>query len=300
MKKVSEISQNIESTTVSQCSQIKPYLTTLSSSKAAWNGIVVEHNVDSAIDAHETIAPGHLVTVHYGNSATLEWTAEGRTKRAIFAPGDITINPFRNSVKPQWEERAEFILVAIEPQLITRIADESMPTGRIEMVMRFDVRDPLIEHIALALMSEVEQGGLTNRLYAESLANALAFHLVKNYSASPSHTQVYSGGLSPRQLQRAIDYINDHLDQTISLTDLANAVEVSSSHFARAFKQSTGIPPHKYLTQQRIMRAKNLLSNTNLPLTEISLELGFSSQGHFTTVFRQLTGVTPKSYRQAS
>jgi AraC family transcriptional regulator len=167
------------------------------------------------------------------------------------------------------------------------------------MAMHFGMRDPLIEQIAIALVNEVKQGGLTNRLYAESLSLALAFHLVKNYSAFPSSTQVRSGRLSPRQLQRAIDYINEHIDQTISLADLANAVEVSSSHFARAFKQSTGTAPHKYLTQQRIARAKSLLSNTNLPLAQIALELGFSSQGHFTTVFRQLTGITPKSYREA-
>jgi AraC family transcriptional regulator len=290
---------NVEPKAKSHSSQIKPYLMTLSSSEMAWNGIVVEHNVDLATDTHEVISPAHLLAIHRGHSATLEWTIDGCTNRRLFTPGDININPFGNCVLPKWEERAEFILLALEPQILSRVGEESVRGGQVELLVNFGVRDPLIEQIALTLMSEVEQGELTNRLYAESLTNALAFHLVKNYSASLSNIPVYSGGLAPRQLQRAIDYINAHLDQAISLTEIADAVGVSSHHFARAFKQSTGIAPHKYLTHCRIEHAKNLLASTDLPLAEIAYRLGFSSQGHFTTVFRQLSGVTPKSYKKA-
>lgn len=287
----------VEPTAKNHSSQIKPYLTNLSSSKAAWNGIIVERNLDLATDAHEVISPAHLLAIHYGRSATLEWMND-RTKRELFTKGDININPFGNSVKPQWQQPAEFILLALEPQFLARVAQESVRGGQVEMFLRFKVRDPLIEQIAIALITEVEQGELTNRLYAESLTNALAFHLVKHYSTSGSNIRVYKGGLSP-QMQTAINYINHNLNRTISLAEIADAVGVSSHHFARAFKQSTGIAPHKYLTQRRLECAKSLLSDPKVPLAEIAFRLGFSSQAHFTTVFRQSLGITPKSYSKA-
>lgn len=289
----------VKSTQTSNPSQSKPYLTALSSSKAAWSGIIVEHVVDLTTEAHAVSYPAHMLSVHHMQKATLEWTAESRTQSALYTSGDINITPAGFSVIPRWEEPSEFTLLTLKPQLINRVAQESTRGGRVEVIPRYHTRDPLMEQIALALISEVEGGGLTNRLYAESLATALAFHLVKDYSAFTSNTHTYSGGLSSRQLACAIDYINSHLDQTISLVEIADTVEVSSSHFARAFKQSTGIAPHKYLTERRIERAKSLLTDTNLPLAEIAFRLGFSSQGHFTTVFRQLLGTTPKSYRKA-
>jgi AraC family transcriptional regulator len=296
-------SRFVELAAKNHASQIKPYLTTLSSSKAAWDGILVEHDVDSTLDVHEVTSPAHLIAVHYGQAASLEWTTNGRTQRSRFTPGVVNINPFGYSLKQQWHERAEFILLALDPQLFEHVAEESLQGSRAELILRFEVHDPLIEQIALTLMGEIAQDKFMNRLYAESLTNSLAFHLVRNYSVTPSdassNTHVYSGGLTPRQLQRAIEYINSHLDQSISLVEIANAVEISSSHFARAFKRSTGIPPHKYLTQQRVEQAKTLLANSKLSLAEIAFHLGFSSQGHFTTVFRQWTEMTPNFYRKS-
>jgi AraC family transcriptional regulator len=104
------------------------------------------------------------------------------------------------------------------------------------------------------------------------------------------------GGLTPLQLRRVRDSIETRLDQDISLAQLANDCGLSTSHFARAFARSTGIPPHRWLTRRRVERAKELM-HTDATLAEIALMCGFSDQSHLTRVFAQVAGVTPGRWR---
>jgi AraC family transcriptional regulator len=108
-----------------------------------------------------------------------------------------------------------------------------------------------------------------------------------------------AGGELPKiKLRYAIEFINDNLGRNISLAEIAANVEMSPFHFARMFKRSMGLAPHQYVLEQRIDRAKTLLSETALSLTEIAYRLGFASQSHFTAVFRRLTSTTPEAYRK--
>jgi len=94
-------------------------------------------------------------------------------------------------------------------------------------------------------------------------------------------------------------YIEEHLADEISLSSLARLVQLSPFHFSRAFKDSFGMPPHRYLTSRRIERAKTLLAERKLSVTEIGLGVGFSETSSFTSVFRKLTGETPTEYRRS-
>ena len=105
------------------------------------------------------------------------------------------------------------------------------------------------------------------------------------------------GGLPPRALRRVREYIEGHLEETISIETLAAIVGLSMYHFARAFKQSEGLTPHDYLVQRRVRRAQELLASTDLPLSEIALASGFSDQSHCARRFREHVGITPSSYR---
>jgi AraC-like DNA-binding protein len=105
------------------------------------------------------------------------------------------------------------------------------------------------------------------------------------------------GGLTPRALQRIRDYIEEHLAENIELETLAEIAGLSKWHFARAFKQSVGTPPHFYLIQRRLERAQELLAETDLSLGQIALKSGFSDQSHFSRRFRMFVGVTPRSFR---
>ena len=95
-----------------------------------------------------------------------------------------------------------------------------------------------------------------------------------------------------------LDYIEAHLGEDTSLRQLAELVRLSPDHFAALFRQSIGLPPHRYVLERRIVRAKELLAGDRLTLAEIGYALGYTSQPHFITMFRKLTGMTPGAYRK--
>lgn len=104
-------------------------------------------------------------------------------------------------------------------------------------------------------------------------------------------------GLTHTQLQQVLDYIHTHLDRDLSLTELAGVINISPTYFASLFKQAMGIAPHQYVIQQRVERAKLMLSKTDLAIADIALQVGFSSQSHLNQQFKRLTGMTPNQVR---
>ena len=126
---------------------------------------------------------------------------------------------------------------------------------------------------------------------------ALAVHLSRYRAATPSGLAVYRGGLPSARLRRVLDYIEVQLGGDTGLRRLAAIAGLSPHHFATAFRRSTGLPPHRYVLERRIERAKELLADPRRPLAEVACALGFPSQAHFTTVFRRLVGITPGAYR---
>ena len=107
----------------------------------------------------------------------------------------------------------------------------------------------------------------------------------------------HRGGLPPGNLRVVRGYVETHLHEKISLRSMAQQIRMSPYHFGRLFKQSTGLSPHQYLLEQRILKAKELLADHRLAIAEISQRLGFGSRAHFTTTFRQRAGTTPRQYR---
>jgi AraC-like DNA-binding protein len=106
------------------------------------------------------------------------------------------------------------------------------------------------------------------------------------------------GGLAPAALRRVREHISTHLHQTLGLSQLADIAELSVHHFSRAFRQSLGMPPHRYILSHRISKATQLMNDSDLPLSEIALVVGFSDQSHFTRVFSRATGETPALFRR--
>jgi transcriptional regulator GlxA family with amidase domain len=106
------------------------------------------------------------------------------------------------------------------------------------------------------------------------------------------------GGLSPAVLRRVKDHIEAHLDNNLALETLAALAGLSVHHFARSFRQSAGMSPHRYILQRRIKRASELLTNTDIPLAEIALAVGFSDASHFSRSFLDHVGLAPSEFRR--
>jgi AraC family transcriptional regulator len=139
---------------------------------------------------------------------------------------------------------------------------------------------------------------LGSRLYADSLALQLVIHLLRHHSiAGPPYVQRL-GTLPQYKLRRALEYIDNNLHAELTLDEIARCLSMSPFHFAHLFKRTTGLSPHRYVTQRKIERAKTLLSDTDMSITEVAQQVGYANMGHFSVVFHRLLGLTPTQYRR--
>jgi AraC-like DNA-binding protein len=158
--------------------------------------------------------------------------------------------------------------------------------------------DPVLFGLAQTLATAMAQPRSTTALFADCIALAFFAHIAHNYGDAPNVGRSARGGLAPWQFQRAAEFINAHLNEDPSVADLAKECGLSISHFGRAFRQTTGMPPHQWLTGQRVERAKALLSTGSLDLAEVAEACGFTDQSHFTRVFSRFVHVTPGRWRR--
>jgi len=149
-----------------------------------------------------------------------------------------------------------------------------------------------------AVDAELAAGGAGGRLAAESLANLLAVHLIRHVSAPRRPERGRDGVLPQGRLRAVVDYVEEYLDASPTLEQLAAVARLSVYHFARQFKRATGLPPHQFVIRRRVERAKQLLqTGGGFSLAEVAARVGFSDQSQFTHHFKRLVGVTPGQFR---
>jgi AraC family transcriptional regulator len=159
--------------------------------------------------------------------------------------------------------------------------------------------DPTLWGTGLKLRELLESPTLENQHYFETLGAVLGHELVRLYQGADRVETQARGGLAAWQQRIVAAYIDEHLADQISLATMAQLARLSPYHFCRAFRQSFGVPPHRYHTIRRIERAKVLLEKRPLSVTDIGLTLGFSETSSFTAAFRRATGLTPSGYHRS-
>uniref|UniRef100_UPI000BBC801A helix-turn-helix domain-containing protein n=1 Tax=Calothrix sp. NIES-2100 TaxID=1954172 RepID=UPI000BBC801A len=283
------------------CSKILPRSPLLSSYDANWDIVRLDHHRQPGYETPEHYCQQHIITISLEQSVKkVERVFNGKLQVEQISYGDVVLLPANTNHLSRWKSEAEFLVISLEPALFTRTAFETGELQGLELLPHFAAPDPLIQQIGLALQSELKSDSKGSRIYIESLTATLCIHLLKHYSASSQTIPQYSParGLSPLKLQQAISYIQDHLEQDLTLAEIAEVVSMSMYHFARLFKQSTGFAPHQYVINCRIEKAKKLLTRSEKTIEEICQQVGFQTQSHFTNVFRKLIGTTPKAYRE--
>jgi AraC family transcriptional regulator len=173
-------------------------------------------------------------------------------------------------------------------------APSSVETSLIPSLL---VRDPFLVELAKTLYRESLDGSLST-LFTQSVATLTATHLLRSYSNRMPATASLKGGMGPSRERRVLAYIEEHLNESISLEDLAQVAEISPNYLIALFRQSMGMTPHKYVIQMRVERARALLKQKQLTLLEIAQHCGFLDQSQFTTVFRRYAGVAPGHFRR--
>lgn len=265
--------------------------------RAAWSGIALKHARMLAGEAPEHRSIDHEIAIPLEGGFTARLYSATGTRRVRFSTvGQTSILPAGQIIAASAEREIEYLSLFISPALFGRVAEEAGLGGEVELIENCGARDPIIKQIGLALMAESQSQQPAGRLYAESLGNVLAVHLLRHYS-SRRPVETKSGGLAGHRLRRVREFVRENLSRDLGLMEIAEVADLSPFHFARAFKQTMGLTPHQYLTNQRIEQAKRLLDTTDLPLVQISLAAGFKNQSHFTTIFRRLTSMTPGAYR---
>jgi AraC family transcriptional regulator len=187
----------------------------------------------------------------------------------------------------------------LRPEFLSQIAHESVNPDKVEVDLAYihPRIDPLVWQIGLSLATVLQTAPQNSAFYADSMATALAAHLLQFYTTRQHTLREYTDGLPPARLKQARDYINEHLGENLSLTEIAAQVDMSQFYFCRLFKQSVGTTPHKYLVQQRVERAKSLLMQREQTIFDIAADCGFANPSHFAKCFRQHTGVSPQQFR---
>jgi AraC family transcriptional regulator len=279
--------------------QFLPKPLILSSPLAGWNGFYFAYHRQLNYKIPETSPCQHIITI-YSRKFQARLKINGHWQSKSYGASDVGIFP-AHQISPavEFEQELGFIHLGLEPAMITRVADELVNADAVEILQQLQTHDPLIQQIGLALKQEIEISGLDSYLYVESAASMLAVHLLRRYSTQKPMIQEYTGGLPKHKLKEAIAYINDNLDQNLSLFEISAIVQMSPHYFASLFKQSTGMAPHQYITQCRIEKAKYLLSKQELSVIQVSQFVGFQSQSHFAKVFRKYVGVTPQAFKKA-
>jgi AraC family transcriptional regulator len=222
-----------------------------------------------------------------------------REERRRVSAGQFHLMPAAAPVDARWTDAKQSLVIAFEQDFIERAIGEAFD-GRIpEMRCRFGLSDPAIEALAVYLRFEMTRNSPYSRLYLEHVGASLAVRLFESYgdgAAKPS--SLNKGGLTGLRQKRVCDFIEAHLGENISLAALATEAGLSAHHFGKAFKESFGIAPCRYVANRRIHRAKELLLSDHQSITEIAYALGFCSHSHLSEAFRKATGVTPSDFRK--
>lgn len=158
--------------------------------------------------------------------------------------------------------------------------------------------DAIVRQIGASFLEGLRRPEETNQLFIDHMMLALTAHVAQTYGGLQHPAELARGGLAAWQLKRACEKLESDLGGKIPLEQIAAEFGLSVSHFSRAFRLSTGLPPHQWLLRQRVNTAKQLMGVRDLPLSEIAISAGFANQSHFTRVFSQMVGVSPAAWRR--
>lgn len=209
----------------------------------------------------------------------------------------IAIVPARASVELDNDDDPCGLVVALNLSKLRETARKALGTTACNIPCWFTAWDPFLREAAVTLIA-LHVGGSPDPMCLTAFADVFALHLALRYGHNADKCDAGTS-LSQPKLSVVEHFIREHIAESIQIEHLAALVHMSPSHFARAFKNATGHPPHFYLTTERLRLAQSMLSEGSLPLIDVAARAGFQTQQHFTEVFHRYTGCTPRAFRVA-
>lgn len=279
--------------------QARPQRPAATTRERGWEGVTLDlHRPYFGVEESYPGLDHHLICYCPSGSSRLVQHRDGQTHRAVISAGMSYLMPAGHA--SAWEgDSGMSARLRVPVSLLAAAAEQigQRSLARVEIRNVFEVRDPTIEHLAHLLLTELELSAHPSQLLVVDMVSAaLAAHLLRGYNIFDLAEDDHLPSLRPVELMRLSAYIEDNLDHAITLAELAAVVNVSRFHFARMFKRSTGMPPIAFVEQCRIRRAQTLIVETDLPLSDIALVIGFADQSHFTRRFHRHVGCAPAQF----
>jgi AraC family transcriptional regulator len=270
--------------------------------RLSFGSVTIAHCVSQPVEGRFLCSPQVIVAIHDGKTFDMDWRGaeSDRIQSNRVLDGQAHVGDARLPFWVRYSASPSFFAFALDERFVTEIWQTDFE-GRGDFAIRtsIGIYDPVIRRLAALGRRELSEGGAGGRLYTEGLAAMLTVHLLRDYGSSEHSAIHHKGGLTPRQMQRVIDYINAHLTDELGLVELAAIAGLSPHHFGEAFKTSVGTSPHRYVIERRVQYALELLREKDRSIGEIAHAAGFSSQSHLTANFRRVTGLTPGRFRQS-
>jgi AraC family transcriptional regulator len=235
----------------------------------------------------------HVLCLHLGAPVPVSYRAGKAERQGVRLHGQFCVVPGGSSTRWTMSQPATSLLLRLAPAHLRATAEE-MGSRTFDLAPAIHIRDPHIERIGWMMQAEDHAAGPGGRLFADSLASALAVRLVALQSppqAAPSRA------LPAWRLRHVIEYVDAHLDRDLTLAELAAVAQFSPSHFKALFRQAVGMPVHRFVLERRVERARLRLLEGRHSITEIALDTGFSHPSHMARWMRRILGLSPSQIR---
>lgn len=269
-----------------------------SSDRTNWSTALMRHWSGTSPEMDQPLLNHHYVVQHLGGAKRVERWRDGAPISTIVEEGSITIVPLGTEFKWHTQGPIEFAHLYIAPDLFKRTALRFERATEVTLVDRVGCRDPLLRAVYAAMLAEIRRPGPIEELFLDCLLETFLTKLVLAHSTAHIRLPRAQETLPMYQLRRVTEYVEARLSHPLELADLARAAGASVFHFSRAFRNTAGSTPYKYVLWRRTERAKRMLSGGNQPIAAIAADCGFKSTANFAKTFRRLVGTTPKRYRR--
>ncbi|MES2530909.1 MAG: AraC family transcriptional regulator [Pseudomonadota bacterium] len=265
------------------------------------NGVKIYRKTSVSAELHqvETAASGRgvLVGISLGDGHSRRILHANHASTHQFGRGSIYIRDFSERYRADIQSAFDFVLIELSHAAVERAIDEGGARA-CGLARVAGEKDEVLANLAWALTPALENPGDASMLFVDQVSIAMGSYLVSNYAGASTAPSKARRLLSRAHEARAKEMLRSRMDGSLSIAEIADACSLSRSYFIHAFRETTGLTPHQWLTAQRMERARTLLMDFERPLAEIAAECGFSDQSHFTRVFSQCTGTPPGTWRR--
>jgi AraC family transcriptional regulator len=260
-----------------------------------WPSLRLEAGTNNIAAVEEVAGQHHYVSLNVDDRpVTLEVKGElGDFRRVVLRRGAAWICPADEVVSVRLNSNFRYVRMSIDPVYFDRVIAAEPESQPVQLQRSYGIVEPQIAHIAGALIAESDAGNPGGIAFVEALATGLSHELALHAGVRKPIAPRLRGGLSTVAKRRALELMDAKLDSNLSVELLASEAGLSPAHFARAFRESFGLPPHRYLLHLRLERARRMLDVENAVLADVAQRAGFADQAHFTRFFKREYGVTP-------